>query len=151
MKNLIIKTVFAISFLGFFLGVHAIESMCDWKSILFTLVNLIVFELIVIANNGFQTEEENKKMSRYELIDYFDVLGDEIYGWEVNNQTVVFNDLYISDEANAKDIIEYLIDIKYLDKDSKDKILVDFDVDFIELLRKKDFFPICGLRKVFEN
>lgn len=58
MKNLAIKTIFAISFLGFFLGVHAIESMCDWKSILFTLINLAVFGLIIVANNGFQTTEE---------------------------------------------------------------------------------------------
>ena len=86
----------------------------------------------------------------YELVDYFDVWGNEEDGWEVNNQTVWdgADDIYMSADTTETELIDYLKSIRYLDDNVKESDLyIDWgDGDFIEIFKADDMMPICSLR-----
>ena len=88
----------------------------------------------------------------YELVDYFDVWGNEEDGWEVNDQAVWAkngaDDIYLSADTTDIELIDYLKGIGYLDDDVKESDLyIDWgDGDFIEIFKADDMMPICCLR-----
>ena len=84
----------------------------------------------------------------YDLVDYFDVLGNEEDGWEVNNQTVEADDIFISDDTTDEELLDYLKGIRYFNQDVKlSDIYIDWgDGDFIEIFKADDMMPICSLR-----
>lgn len=86
----------------------------------------------------------------YELVDYFDVWGNEEDGWEVNDQTVWdgADDIYMSADTTDTELIDYLKSIRYLDDNVKESDLyIDWgDGDFIEIFKADDMMPICCLR-----
>lgn len=53
-------------------------------------------------------------MDTWTLINYFDIWGNEVDGYEVNNQCVEADDVVISDDATDQDIINYLFNNGYL-------------------------------------
>lgn len=85
----------------------------------------------------------------YILIDYFDVLGNEIDGYEVNNlsherKTSKRNIFNMSDTG----IINELKGIDYLNKDvNPDDIYITNWGDLIELELEKNGYPICRIEK----
>ena len=92
------------------------------------------------ANNGY---------TRYELIDYFDVWGNAEDGWEVNNQSVEFDDLMIANDCSDEEIIDFLIEIGYLSPAAKNQVMIEFyDSDWMEIVREEDYYPICCLKSV---
>lgn len=107
--------------------------------------------------NQMKSEEKMKmKMSneqfhirRYELIDYFDVWGNVLDGWRVNNQCVLLRDLQISDKATDKEIISCLVDIKFIPYHEKDKVgLRWLDNSNAEIFIKRTLKPLGQLCKV---
>lgn len=89
-------------------------------------------------------------ISHYKLIDYFDVLGNAEYGYEVNDVCTVEKDIIISDNASDKEIIDQLIDvIGYLTPEARETVqLESSDGYFIEINVIADGMPIGRLEKI---
>ena len=85
------------------------------------------------------------KYTRYELINYFDVWGNAKDGWEVNNQYVEFDDLYISENATYKQILEYLSSIKFLSTSDMRRVRLEDYGDGYEIYAVKGNMPIGRL------
>jgi hypothetical protein len=83
---------------------------------------------------------------KYQLINYFDVWGNAKDGWEVNNQCVEFEDLYIMSNATDKDVLNYLKSIGFLTTSDMRKLVVKDSGDWIEIYERKGMKPLCSLR-----
>jgi len=81
----------------------------------------------------------------FTLINQFDVWGNEIDGWEVNDQCIEMSGITITSDATDGDIIKYLIDVKFLAHDAFDLVEVVDNGDLIELFEKETGCPICYL------
>lgn len=81
----------------------------------------------------------------YTLINYFDVVGNLRDGYEVNNQCVECNDLYLSDDCTNKDILTYLYEHKYLTTCDMRRVGVDNYGELLEVYDKRGHFPLYGL------
>lgn len=85
---------------------------------------------------------------KYKLIDYYDVLGNEEDGYEVNNLCTCVTGIEIADDATDTDIINYLKLIKYLrEKASTENIELSGDDLFIELTEKETGYPLGRLER----
>jgi len=84
-------------------------------------------------------------MSKYTLINYFDVWGNKKDGYEINNQCVEFDDLVIADDATPKEICTYLKSIKMLATDDMRRLEVIDWGDLIEVNERKTGKPLFGL------
>lgn len=85
----------------------------------------------------------------FDLIDYFDVWGNEEDGWEVNDQTVVEEKIWISDDTTEEELFNYLKDtVGYFNRNTKfsDVEIQWYDPDFIEIFQASDGCPVCSLR-----
>lgn len=88
-------------------------------------------------------------MGKYELINYFDVWGNAKDGWEVNNQCVEFDDLVITDDATEKDILNYLVSIKFLTTSDRRRVRIEeYGAEMMEIYEVKGHRPIASLRRV---
>ncbi len=87
----------------------------------------------------------------YDLIDYFDVLGNEDDGWEVNNLGPIEEKIWISDDITEDGLLDLLKDIGYLNKDVKlSDVIFDWEEPyFIEIMQAKDYYPIGRLEKSY--
>ena len=83
----------------------------------------------------------------YSLCNYFDVWGNASDGWEVNNSCIEFEDLYISDDATEKEILEYLVQIGFLNTSDRRKVRLDETsyADVIEIYEVKGCKPLGRL------
>lgn len=80
------------------------------------------------------------------LINYFDVWGNKKEGFEINNQCIEFDDLYIDDTSTKKEIIKYLKSINFLSKHADLRtIIIEDHGDRYELYERKTQRPICCL------
>ena len=80
----------------------------------------------------------------YTLINYFDVWGNAADGFEVNNQCIECDDLFIDDSATNKDVVVYLKKAGYLLTDDLRRVsVVDFG-GYMEV-QKKSGHPLFGL------
>lgn len=87
----------------------------------------------------------------FDLVDYFDVWGNEEDGWEVNDQAVVENDIWISDDTTERELLEFLAGF-YLNPSAVDKCVVEWnDPDFIEIFDADTYMPICRLQASYSN
>jgi len=86
---------------------------------------------------------------KYDLIHYFDVWGNPVDGWEVNNQCVEFDDLNIDDSCTRKEIITFLKSIGFLSTNDMLRFIVDdYTYDgVIEIYERKGYKPLCSLRE----
>lgn len=89
-----------------------------------------------------------EKYSRYRLIDYFDVWGNEKDGYEVNNQCILFDDLHMSQDITDQEILDYLKSIGYLNTAEIEKFYIISDCDYIELFQADNMYPLCRLELV---
>ena len=75
---------------------------------------------------------------KYKLIDYYDVLGNEEDGYEVNNVNTVVTGIEITDDATDTDIINYLKSINFLSENATtETVELDGDDFYIELTEKE--------------
>ena len=85
---------------------------------------------------------------KYKLIDYYDVLGNEEDGYEVNNLCTCVTGIEIPADAKDADIINYLKSINYLiEKASTENIELSGDDLFIELTEKETGYPLGRLER----
>ena len=93
------------------------------------------------------------KVNKYKLVDYIDVWGNPIDGWEVNNLTSYYDTddtcLRISEDATDEEIIDFLIQIEYLKPESKNLVhLESYDNEMIEIVHTADDYPIGRLEMI---
>ena len=90
-----------------------------------------------------------KTTSTWSLIDYTDVWENEEEGeFIVNDQTVLFDDLVITDDASDQDILKYLCDIHYLVTDDEELVhLEDYGDGMIEIVDTEIGYPLGRLQK----
>ena len=93
--------------------------------------------------------EREEKYSRYSLVNYTDVWGNKEDGYEINNQCVEFDDLYLADSLKIKDILKYLKGIGFLTTDDMRRFDVADYGDGYEIYAKKDLVPLCRLEIVY--
>lgn len=86
-------------------------------------------------------------MKTWTLINYFDVWGNEVDGYEVNNQCVEAEDIIIADDATDADIINYLQLAGYLNTNETGLFEVEDNGDFIEICVKETGMPLYSLRR----
>ena len=90
----------------------------------------------------------NKEGSYYKLIDYFDVLGNEEDGWEVNNLCEVESEIFVADDATDEEILVYLKEIGYLTTSDPTEVTINSqDGQFIEIEVAKTGMPLGRLEK----
>ena len=87
-------------------------------------------------------------MSKYRLINYTDVWGNKMDGYEINNQCIEFDDLIISEDASNKDILKYLHGIGFFNTDDMRKIKVVNEGDMIEFYGKNTY-PLARLELIY--
>lgn len=86
-------------------------------------------------------------MKKYELIDYFDVWGNETDGYEVNNQCVLETEIVMSDNWTNDELVDFLKRIEYLCKDVRTEDLeITGDYFYIEIFNKENNYPLCRLQ-----
>lgn len=80
------------------------------------------------------------------LIDYFDVWGNEEDGWEVNDQSIEFDDLYLDPYITEEELVEYLKSIGYF---ASNVTMTDLEIenggDYIEFFQASNMMPLCRL------
>lgn len=95
--------------------------------------------------------ENVSKCRHYVLIDYFDTWYNDCDGWFVNNQSVIMDDIIITDDTNEKDIIEYLKNNNLLVSNCTiDDFEILMDIDFIEVLEKKTGKPLYCFHEIIK-
>lgn len=100
------------------------------------------------GGRGMRIYANSTGVTTYDLIDYFDVWGNEEDGWEVNNLSREENFINITDDATDEDIIDGLINAGYLQRQAKGKISVeDYGDGFIELFVTETGEPVCRLEE----
>lgn len=90
-------------------------------------------------------------MSNYVIVDYFDVIGNEVYGWEVNNlcKRDDFGIITITDEASDEDMFNYLKEIGFIAEGvSFEDIEISGDDCMIEFSIASNGYPCFRLEKV---
>ena len=86
---------------------------------------------------------------KFQLVDYYDVWGNEAEGWDING--ISREDVYVNLVFDNTDdeVIEKLIEVGYLNADAVDDVNVDWlDDTMIELTAKENGFPLGRLEKV---
>ena len=87
-------------------------------------------------------------MSKYTLVNYFDVWGNEKEGYEINNLCNEVEGITITDDATEKDILKYLVQIGFLTTSDRRKVRIDTnDWDMMEIYAVKGNYPIGSLRR----
>ena len=87
-------------------------------------------------------------MSKYTLVNYFDVWGNEKEGYEINNLCNEVEGITITDDASEKDILKYLVQIGFLTTSDRRKVRIDTtDWDMMEIYAVKNNYPIGSLRR----
>ena len=96
---------------------------------------------------GLVRMSKNEKL-QYELVNYFDVWGNNVDGWEVNNLCVE-GIVELKDNATNKDIIQAIVEFGFF-KPSVTEKDVDIwdDGDMIEFHQSTNQCPICRLQIV---
>lgn len=85
---------------------------------------------------------------KYKLIDYYDVLGNEEDGYEVNNLCTCVTCIEITDDVTDEDIINYLKSINFLsEKATMETIELNDDNFYIELTEKETGYPLGRLER----
>lgn len=89
--------------------------------------------------------------TRYRLVNYTDVLGNATDGYEINNQCIEFDDLYLSDSLTKKEILKYLHKTaNFLTSDDMRKVTLEFDGENYEILTVKGSYPLGRLEVVYK-
>lgn len=87
-------------------------------------------------------------MSKYTLVNYFDVWGNEEEGYEINNLCNEVEGITITEDASEKDILKYLVQIGFLTTSDRRKVRIDTtDGDMMEIYAVKGNYPIGLLRR----
>ena len=110
----------------------------------------IVWLFLSISKKGreFMTTVTKNSDSKWSLINYTDVWGNPVDGWEVNDLETMYEDLYIKPTSTDQEIIHYLKTTGYLSTDNPDTVaLEDYGDGMVEIVMCSDGFPLGRLQK----
>lgn len=84
-------------------------------------------------------------MSTFELVDYFDVWGNEEDGFQVNNAMVIGRGINEKVVKNKRSIMKYLKETGFLKADARgrDLLIEDNGCEFIEVFENRNRYPLC--------
>ena len=87
-------------------------------------------------------------MTKYKIVNYFDVWGNEDDGWEVND-LCYSGEIELSEDFKNDEILEELKDVGFLRDDvTMDMLEIDWsDEYFIEIFQADNYRPICRIEK----
>ena len=85
------------------------------------------------------------KAKLWTLINYFDVWGNEVDGWEVNDSRIERNDIAIDDSMTNKDILDKLVEVGFLTTSDMRRLAVEDMGELITVFERKGMKPICAL------
>lgn len=88
--------------------------------------------------------------SKYRLINYFDVWGNEEDGYEVNDLCVEETDIFIADNSTDQEVLSLLVRIGFLTTDDPEKVCIKWEDDMIEIEGVKTGVPLGRLEKEFK-
>lgn len=89
------------------------------------------------------------KVNHYKLIDYFDVWGNPIDGWVVNDLITVEDDIVIAEDSSDEEIVDFLVRIEYLKPEAKGLVYLEsYDNEMIEIVQTKYDYPIGRLEMI---
>lgn len=85
-------------------------------------------------------------MKQAEIINYFDVWGNQKDGWEVNNMCSEGN-IELPENYSHKDILKALRDASFLKKGvGLNRVIVEDLHPYYEISQKKDLMPVCRIQ-----
>lgn len=85
---------------------------------------------------------------KYSLINYFDVWGNDKDGYEVNNLCVEKTGITISYDATEKEILDYLVQIGFLNTSDMRKVRINtLDEEMMEIYAVKGMQPLGRLER----
>nr|DAN68017.1 MAG TPA: hypothetical protein [Caudoviricetes sp.] len=87
--------------------------------------------------------------SKYRLINYFDVWGNEEDGYEVNDLCVEETGIFIADDSTDQEVLNLLVRIGFLTTDDPEKVCVINNGDMIEIESVEDGCPLGRLEREF--
>lgn len=87
--------------------------------------------------------------SKYRLINYFDVWGNEEDGYEVNDLCVEETDIFIADNSTDQEVLSLLVRIGFLTTDDPEKVCIKWESDMIEIEGVETGIPLGRLEKEF--
>jgi len=88
---------------------------------------------------------------KYDLLNCFDVWGNETDGFEVNDQSTIESNIELKDISN-KALLAWLIDNDYI-KNTATLDDIEFSSDsesYINISEKSNNFPLFVLREIYE-
>ena len=89
------------------------------------------------------------ELMKFQVVDYYDVWGNETDGWDVNGVSREDCDIDLVFDNTDDEIIEKLVEVRYLSVDAVDHVNVDWlDDTMIELTVMENGFPLGRLEKV---
>lgn len=84
--------------------------------------------------------------TKYKLVDYFDVWGNEEDGWEVNNLATIEEGIWIFDDADDQEVLDYMVTIGWLKSSKAEDIYLVSDCEgMIEFFQTVDDMPLGRL------
>ena len=90
----------------------------------------------------------NESYGVYDLINYFDVWGNEEDGWDVNDLSRDETDIWIDDDTTDEELVDFLIDeVGFLSPSARGKVEVWNDGDMIEFSVAETGEPLCRLER----
>ena len=86
--------------------------------------------------------------SKWSLINYTDVWGNPVDGWEVNDLETMYEDLYINPTSTDQEILHYLKTTGYLSTENPDTVaLEDYGDRMVEIVMCSDGVPLGRRQK----
>lgn len=83
----------------------------------------------------------------FEIINYFDVWGNPVDGWEVNN-CCSEGTCYIAENSTEKDVARFLYNAGLTTTSDMRRIAIEFDSENYEVYERKGMKPIFSLRSI---
>lgn len=89
------------------------------------------------------------KVQNIDLINYFDVWGNEEDGYEVNDLCVEETGIFTADDSTDQQVLNLLVRIGFLTTDDPEKVCVINNGDMIEIESVEDGCPLGRLEREF--
>ena len=82
---------------------------------------------------------------KYDLINYFDVWGNEEDGFEVNDQSIFMRNVVVSDSANDTELVELVKSLGFFNDTACTRSIEVIDWGhMIEFQERKTSMPLCA-------
>lgn len=96
----------------------------------------------------FEGLERERNRPVWSLVDYFDVVGNEENGWEVNNLAVVEEEIYLDEEISEAELLKFLKRIGWMKKHVRlNMVEFEWSDGIVEISERKSSRPLGRLER----